>query len=157
MNGQPPAPHEAHDEIHGALPEGWPFTKKWIIGFLDERDSLIAMANVVSDLLAPTVWHVGLFMVATGLHGRGVAHLLYDALEDWIRGLGAQWMRLGVVQGNARAERFWERHGFVDVRQRAGVEMGVRVNTVRVMAKPLTVGTLSQYLARVARDRPDGC
>jgi GNAT superfamily N-acetyltransferase len=155
VSGQPPSSGEAHDEIHGLLPAGWTFTKKWIVGFVDERDALVAMANVVSDLLAPSVWHIGLFIVATRLHGDGMAQSLYGGLEGWMRSLGAQWLRLGVVHGNARAERFWERLGYVDVRERKGVEMGARVNTIRVMAKPLAGGTIPQYLALVARDRPE--
>jgi GNAT superfamily N-acetyltransferase len=155
VSGQPPSSGEARDEIHGPLPAGWVFTKKWIVGFLDERDALAAMANVVSDLLAPSVWHIGLFIVTTRLHGSGLAQSLYGELEGWMRSLGAQWLRLGVVQGNARAERFWERLGFVDVRERKSVEMGARVNTIRVMAKPLAGGTIQQYLALVSRDRPE--
>jgi hypothetical protein len=33
--------------------------------------------------------------------------------------------------------------------------MGQRVNTLRVMAKPLAGGTLEQYTALVIRDRPE--
>jgi GNAT superfamily N-acetyltransferase len=109
VNGQPPDPAEAHEEVQGTPPDGWPFTKKWIIGFVDEVGSLVGMANLVSDLLAPAVWHIGLFMVATRLHGSGAAQALYQQLECWALGLGAQWLRLGVVQGNTQAERFWER------------------------------------------------
>jgi hypothetical protein len=50
---------------------------------------------------------------------------------------------------------FWERCAFVEVRRRDGVEMGTRTNTIRVMAKPLAGGTLREYLALVARDRPE--
>ena len=155
VNGQPPTAEEAQEEIHGALPAGWPFTKKWIIGFVDETGSLIGMANVVSDLLAHGVWHIGLFILDTRLHGSGAARSLYAYLERWALGLGAQWLRLGVVQGNARAEAFWEKCGFNEVRKRGGIEMGQRVNTLRVMAKPLAAGTLSEYLALVPRDRPE--
>ena len=155
VNGRPSTPDEAHGEIHGALPDGWPFTKKWIIGFVDETGSLIGMANVVSDLLAAGVWHIGLFMVATRLHGSGAAQSLYKQLECWAPDLGAQWLRLGVVQGNTRAERFWESCAFVEVRKRGGVEMGKLVNILRVMAKPLAAGTLPEYLALVERDRPE--
>ena len=155
VNGQPPTPDEAHEEIHGALPKDWPFTKKWIIGFVDETGSLIGMANVVSDLLAPGVWHIGLFMVATRLHGSSAAQSLYKQLECWALDLGAQWLRLGVIQGNTRAERFWEGCAFVEVRKRGGVEKGALVNTLRVMVKPLAAGTLTEYLALVARDRPE--
>jgi hypothetical protein len=68
---------------------------------------------------------------------------------------GAQWLRLGVVEGNARAERFWQRRGFVDARKRDGVQFGARTHTIRVMFKPLAGRSLREYLALIARDRPD--
>jgi GNAT superfamily N-acetyltransferase len=155
VTGQRPHAAEAHDEIHRELPEGWSFTKKWAIGFVDESGSLVGMADIVSDLLAPHVWHIGLFIVATRLHGAGVAQLLYASLERWARDHGAQWLRLGVVEGNERAERFWQRCAFAIVRTRDGVQMGPRTHTIRVMYKPLAGGSLQEYLALVARDRPD--
>ncbi|MDH5264795.1 MAG: GNAT family N-acetyltransferase, partial [Betaproteobacteria bacterium] len=110
---------------------------------------------VVSDLLAAGVWHIGLFIVATPLHGTGTAQALYAGLEDWIRSSGARWLRLNVVVGNLPAERFWNRAGYREVRQRGGVEIGRRINTVRVMTKPLANGTPAEYLRIVARDRPE--
>jgi hypothetical protein len=67
---------------------------------------------------------------------------------------GARWLRLGVVQGSARAERFWQRCGYVQVRERGPVTMGKKSNLLRVMAKPLAGGTIAEYLALVERDRP---
>jgi len=155
VGGEPAAASEAHDEIHGTLPAGWPFTKKWLVGFVDAGDELVAMANVVSDLLAPGVWHIGLFIVATARHGSGEAQALYRSLETWAQSNGARWLRLGVVLGNARAERFWERHGFRETRIRDGIAMGRRSNTVRVMVKPLAGEAIEHYLALVPRDRPE--
>ena len=155
VNGQPALPTEADEEVHGPLPAGWSYTKKWVIGFFDASDALIAVTNVVSDLLAIGVWHIGLYLVATKLHGTGVAHTLYRALEAWTRREGARWLRLGVVAGNARAERFWFGLSFVEVRTRPGIGMGLRIQTVRVLAKPLAGGTWDDYLALIPRDRPD--
>ncbi len=154
VQGEPAEPGEAHDEIHGALPQGWSFSKKWLIGYIDTQNNLVAFAGIVSDLLAPSVWHIGLFMIASSRHGSGDAQLLYRGLENWTRERGAQWMRLGVVQGNGRAERFWEALGYCPTRTRDGVVMGKRVNTIRVMVKPPAGGTLEQYLSLVERDRP---
>ena len=156
VNGEPAQPNEAHEEIHGALPDGWPYTKKWVIGYVGADGSLAAMVNVVSDLLAPSVWHIGTFIVATSRHGSGDAHALYRELESWALRNGARWLRLGVVRGNARAERFWERNGFIQTRLREGVSMGRLTHTVRVMAKPLVGDSLEQYLTLVERDRPEG-
>jgi hypothetical protein len=58
------------------------------------------------------------------------------------------------VVGNARAERFWERLGYAETRRREGVRAGRRVNSVRILLKPLGGETLPAYLGRVPRDRP---
>ncbi|GAB4122371.1 MAG: hypothetical protein Fur0014_21650 [Rubrivivax sp.] len=75
------------------------------------------------------------------------------ALERLAREGGAAWMRLGVVAGNARAERFWARHGDVPTRVREGVDTNGRVNTVRVMVKPQAGGAIDDHLAPAPRDR----
>jgi len=155
VHGEAANPNEAHQELHESLPPGWNFTRQWRLGWSDETGSLAAMANITSDLLSPGVWHIGLFIIATARHASGVSNALYRDIEDWAKANGATWLRLGVVAGNARAERFWERRGFQETRQRTNVEMGKRVNTLRVMIKPLHGGALETYLNLVPRDRPD--
>ena len=98
--------------------------------------------------------HIGLFVVATELHGSGLAASIFHGIEAWAKAHGARWLRLGVVVGNQRAERFWVRQGFAQVRVREGVEMGERSNSVRVMVKPLAEQDLRYYLKLVPRDDP---
>ena len=57
--------------------------------------------------------------------------------------------------GNVRAERFWEKIGVVEVRKRLDIEIEGRIADLSVMMKPLSNGSLSGYLALVARDRPE--
>jgi GNAT superfamily N-acetyltransferase len=154
VNGEPAQPGEADEEIHGELPVGWPFTHKYVFGYRDASGELEAMANVISDLLAKDIWHIGTFIVATRRHGTGDAQVLYESLERWAQQGGARWMRLGVVEGNARAEAFWERRGYRQVTKREGMLMGKKTNTIRVMAKPLLGQPLSEYYSLVERDRP---
>ena len=155
VEGRPPPPDTAQTELAAHPPDGWPYSKRWLLGLDDAQGSMIGVADVTADLLAAHVWHVGLFIVATALHGTGAAQVLYGALEAWMRDAGAQWLRLGVVDGNVRAERFWRRAAYIEARMRTGVEMGERVNDVRVMVKPLDGGALAAYLALVPRDRAD--
>ena len=155
VNGEPAGLAEAHEEIHGEPPAGWSFTKKWLVGYVNSGSAIVAMANVTSDLLAFGVWHIGFFIVATERHGSGDAQALYRGLESWACTNGANWLRIGVVQGNSRAERFWESLGYIQTRTRGGVEMGKLTNTLRVMVKSLAGGTVEQYLALVERDRPE--
>lgn len=155
VNGEPPGPDAARETFDDAPPPEMSFSKKFLVGFHDTDDRLVGVAEIVSNLLAFGVWHIGLFIVETARHGKGDARVLHDALVHWCSLQGVRWMRLGVVEGNARAERFWERCGYVETRKRHGLVMGRRTNTVRVMLKPLAGGTVDEYLALVPRDRPD--
>ena len=155
VEGGPPAADAAKKEFAQMPPADWPLKRKWMIGFRDEERCLIAFADVLEDLFVAGVWHLGLFIVATPLHGRGVGRSLYGALERWMKNRGCDWIRLGVVAGNVRAERFWPQCGYREVRMRLGVPYGKNVNDIRVMVKPLTGGKMADYLAAVARDRPE--
>lgn len=154
VNGQAPSSHEALDEFNDRPAPALSFSAVYLLGFFDASGALAGTATVLSDLCATGVWHIGLLIVATARHGDGTAHQLYSGLEQWIRDQGAQWLRLGVVAGNARAERFWTRLGYAEVRQRGPTMMGRRSHMLRVMVKPLTPAPLSIYLALVPRDQP---
>ncbi|MDP9512340.1 GNAT family N-acetyltransferase [Pseudomonas protegens] len=138
VHGCAPQPDEARDEIDDRLSEGWSFTRKWKIGYFDGTGALVAMVSIVSDLLAPGVWNMGLFMVASSLRGRGIARQLHRELEDWAAGMGARWLRLSVVFANVRAEGFWRACGYVEARTRDGIELGQLRHRVRIMIKPLS-------------------
>ncbi len=155
VNGEPPRPDEAQHELDDVPPPGMPYREMLLLGFMDpDDDALVGVATIVGDFIAAHVWHVGLFIVASALYGSGTAHALYRRLERWMVERGAEWVRLGVVAGNTRAERFWERCGYVQARERGPVTMGRKCNLLRVMAKPLAGGTIAEYLALVERDRP---
>jgi len=153
-NGRAPRPNEAQAEFDDLPPGHLAFTKRWFVGLFDRHHDLIGVAVVVSDLCAAHVWHIALFLVATRLHGQGVAHEIFGALETWMRDAGAQWLRLGVVAGSARAARFWTRHGFREVRIRTGVDTGGPLNDIRVLVEPLEDRDVVEYLASVPRDQP---
>ena len=153
VNGMPPRDDEAWQEFTDRPPAGMPYDKQLLIAFVDDDGQWLAMASILSNFIATSVWHIGLFIVATRLHGSGVALASYSALEDWMRGNGAQWIRLGVVLGNQQAERFWQKVGYAELRQRTGIQMGKLVSTVRVMMKPLCAGAPETYLQLVERDR----
>jgi GNAT superfamily N-acetyltransferase len=155
VSGEKASPNEAHETIHDGPPAGWTYSRKIAIGYLNKANRIAATVDVIQDLLAPNVWHIGLFMIDANRYGTGEAQAIFRGIETWAVNHGAQWLRLGVVLGNSRAESFWQSMGFNETRTREGVEMGQRVNTIRVMFKPLCGGTLAQYLTWVERDRPE--
>ena len=154
VGDEPPAPDEAAREFADLPPADLPFRLNWMMGVSGTDGRLVAMAHGLGDFIAAQVWHIGLFIVATDLHGTGTARGFYDRLEAWMRAQGARWIRLGVVHGNAKGERFWAKVGYREVRERTGIAMGRRVNTVRVLVKALVDEPIDAYLEQVTRDRP---
>jgi ribosomal protein S18 acetylase RimI-like enzyme len=153
--GSPPTSNQAKEEFESELPQGWTYSKKWSIGIVRENGVMDAFATLVSDLFAPGVWHIGLFLLSTASHGHGLASQIYEELESWLHTSGAKWIRLGVIEGNARAERFWERNGYLEVRRRLNVQMKARSHTLRVMVKPIAQTGLATYFELVMRDCPE--
>lgn len=159
VNGAPARPDEAAREFHDRPPASMPCGAVRMLGLRDEAGELVAMASVLENLLAPAVWHIGLFIVATRLHGSGAAAAFHRGLQAWAMSRGARWMRLGVVCGNTPAERFWQKAGYVELRQRDGARIGDLTQRLSVRVKPLAEGDadaeIAEYLRRVDRDRPE--
>lgn len=168
VNGRPPDPDEAQVEFDERPPPHLPWRANHVLGLYARGDDdgaegpLRGVMIVVEDLVVDGTWHVALLWLTGELHGRGLAAAIYRAAEAWMVAAGARWVRLGVVSGNARAERFWARMGFTTLRWRRAVDTGGRVNDVRVMlrvpgAADVTAAEagIADYLSRAPRDRPD--
>jgi GNAT superfamily N-acetyltransferase len=154
VGGQPPRPDEARTEFAELPPPHLTFSRRHFAGVFAPGGALVGLLVVVTDLGAAGVWHVALLLLDRPVRGTGLAHRLLHALEAWALAGGARWLRLGVVEGNAVAERFWARCGLREVRRREYVNASGRTVGVRVMAKPLAGGTLDEYLRLVPRDAP---
>lgn len=154
VNGEPATPTEARQALQGQLPAGWTCSRMYWLGYRDAEDQLVAVVNIAADVLAVGVWHIGLLLVDRRLHGSGVAQRLHADLEAWAAKNGARWLRLTVVIGNTKAERFWPKLGYVQVRTREGITLGWQVNKVSIQVKALAGGQVEDYLVLVARDRP---
>lgn len=114
---------------------------------------ILAQIDLATDLLAAGVYHLGFFMIATRAHGTGFAHRLYEASERWAIGRGARWSRLGVVEANGRAEAFWRRLGYLELKRQDRYVLGDLTHVMITMVKPMPGETLSDYLDAVPRDR----
>ncbi|MFG3615162.1 GNAT family N-acetyltransferase [Nocardia sp. NPDC047654] len=71
-------------------------------------------AVVESVRLHPMV-EISKMYVLPGHHGTGVSTALMKAALDWARAEGHPGVWLGVNQENARARRFYAKHGFAEV------------------------------------------
>jgi len=148
--GGPAPPAEAREDFEMSLPEGWPCSRKWPVLF-EGADGVAGVATMVQDLFAPGIWNIGLFIAATSLHGSGRPRAMYVALESWMKGKGARWSRLGVVDGNARGRAFWARMGYTPVSVRENFRIGRLSHRLHVLVKPLGDADWDWYRRAVPR------
>jgi ribosomal protein S18 acetylase RimI-like enzyme len=72
----------------------------------------LGIATFIHDRDDPRVGYLVGMWVDPAARGRGVADRLIDAVVGMAGRVGAAVLRLHVVEGNARAERVYVRHGF---------------------------------------------
>lgn len=157
LTGEVPDEAEWVEDFMTDLPPAsfnWTATHKLIARRHQEPDTIAAILDVTEDMIDKGVGHIGLFQVATALHGTGLAHELYQGLEDWLASRGTDVLRLGVLDGNARGMAFWTRHGFLETRRRQGMAPNGKTHLSHVMYKSLKPLTLEAYRLRVPRDDP---
>jgi ribosomal protein S18 acetylase RimI-like enzyme len=158
LTGEVPNEAEWVEDFMTDLPPAsfnWTHTHKLIVRRHQDPNRIAAILDVTEDMIAKGVGHIGLFQVATALHGTGLAHELYQGLEDWLASRGTDVLRLGVLDGNARGMAFWTRHGFFETRRRQGKAPNGKTHLSHVMYKPLKPLTLGAYRLRVPRDDPN--
>lgn len=85
--------------------------------------------------LRPTV-ELSKIYVLPDSHGAGASSALMAAALDWAAGLGAASVWLGVNQQNARAQRFYTKHGFA-ISGTKTFRLGAGVENDYVMVRPL--------------------
>ena len=103
---------------------------------------LAAFAELKEGAIDPSVhgdapFEIQRFYVDHDYHGRGVAAHLMEACIETARGQGCQTIWLGVWERNARAIRFYEKRGFVDVGGKTFL-MGSDPQRDRIMARPIS-------------------
>ncbi len=160
--GVPPGPAEAQSTFT-VLPEGKGYDDKFLIGIFKgsgqggsgQNDSshkhsgekgcgeLVGVLDVIRDHPHPAEWCLGLMLLDPCERGRGLGEHLYQAFECWVAEQGGCSVRLGVVEQNERAHRFWLRMGFEPISRKPAQKFGVRESTVIVMRHMLRAASTS--------------
>jgi ribosomal protein S18 acetylase RimI-like enzyme len=68
--------------------------------------------DAVNGYPKPGIWFIGLLLFAPSQRRKSFGEMALKGFIKWIRSQGAIEIRLGVVEQNISAIRFWERMGF---------------------------------------------
>lgn len=94
-----------------ALPPRKTPEDKYYLGYF-ERDRLIAVMDLIDRCPGEDMVFIGFFMMDCSLQGQGIGSGIIGELCGYLSRAGRSAVRLGWVEGNLQAERFWHKNGF---------------------------------------------
>jgi GNAT superfamily N-acetyltransferase len=95
--------------------KAWTQRTAWFVAISDELGIGLAAGTrgrLAPEDSGPQVRQLISMWVAPPLRGSGAAEALVAAIRDWAESDGGRVLALGVMEGNGRARRFYERVGF---------------------------------------------
>jgi GNAT superfamily N-acetyltransferase len=111
LEGRPPAPNAALNEILDGPPERVPHDL-FSLGIEDGAGELLGLISGLRHHRRPNQWYVGFLLLDPVVRGRGLGSTAYWAFQHWIAAQGAESLLLAVLEENERARRFWQSLGF---------------------------------------------
>lgn len=96
-----------------ALPPGKEVHDKYYLGYFD-RDKLVAVMDFIMAYPDEKTAFIGFFMTDVSTQNKGVGSKIVSELCKYIQDVRISNIRLGWVRGNAQAEHFWHKNGFIE-------------------------------------------
>jgi GNAT superfamily N-acetyltransferase len=141
LSGEASVPPNAARALWQARPPGRPRAGKHVYA-VDVGGETVGVVDVVVGYPDDATAFIGLLLLDEAHEGRGLGGATLGAVEAVVR---ARWpevgrLRLGVLRDNARALRFWARHGFVATGEVKPFRAGSRETEVRLFDKRVPAG-----------------
>jgi ribosomal protein S18 acetylase RimI-like enzyme len=136
LTGEPVEPEDGF-ELLADLPSGKTLEEKHVLGIFDCMNDLIGVLDFVENYPDEGEWYIGLLLLDPDKRNKGIGERVLRAFEDWARQSGVMAVRLGVVEQNDGAFRFWTRAGYEPVEKRPARWYGAREQVVYILRRDL--------------------
>lgn len=97
-------------------PPGKSREDKYYAGFFD-GDRLCAVLDLIDGYPDEQTAFIGFFMMAKELQGAGRGSAIIAELCGYLARTGFSCVRLGINKGNPQSTHFWEKNGFVPIKE----------------------------------------
>ena len=124
------------DELLYDLPPNVKLDQKVIVGAFQE-DQLVGLVDCLLSFPEQDTSMIGLLLVDSGCRGMGIGANLFQHVVDLSKEKRMKRIRIGVMESNQGALKFWSRMGFVHVDTKGPVTYGERTHMIHVMINEL--------------------
>lgn len=110
-----PSKEEIND-IFTDLPPNKNLEDKFLLGVY-KFEELIGMVDIIKDFPTIGEWTLGLMLIEPGERGNGLGKIIHKELIKWAKGLGAKTFRIGVIEDNHKAFKFWSNLEYIKIKE----------------------------------------
>lgn len=99
------------------LPPGKGYEDKFVLGIVNGKSDLIGVVDLVRDFPVKDEWIIGLLLLDPSERGKGLGRMINDYLASLASQYQADKLRIGVIENNGDAYRFWLRLGYYEIKR----------------------------------------
>lgn len=114
------------------LPPNSKYDDKYVFGVFDNKKELIALIDFVKGYKDIKECTLGLMLIAPIERNSGLGKKLHENLVEFAKKLDTNKIRIGVVENNLKALKFWKNLGYVKIEEKI-LKLGERDTKVIVM------------------------
>ncbi|KGG80336.1 hypothetical protein Y919_06930 [Caloranaerobacter azorensis H53214] len=119
-------------ELFEDLPPGKHIDDKNIFGvFYNEK--LIGIVDLVQDFPEKGEWIIGLMLLHPDERRKGLGKAIHDIIVDIANEQKAKKLRIGVVEQNEKALKYWKNIGYKEIKRTQPLKYGSKESIVIVM------------------------
>lgn len=119
------------------LPPGKTYEDKYLLGIYSSiNNKLIALVDIIKDYHNIGEWMLGLLLIDEQERRRGLGIAIHDFIKDWVKEYNGHLLKVGVLEVNSKALKFWSKIGYQETR-RVNMEFGGVDEVVIVMEQQL--------------------
>jgi RimJ/RimL family protein N-acetyltransferase len=104
------------DTMFTDLPPNKNLEDKFLLGVY-ESDELVGMVDIIKNFPTIGEWSLGLMLIDPDKRGSGLGEIIHKTLIGWAKDLGAKTFRIGVIENNQKAFKFWSNLGYTKIKE----------------------------------------
>lgn len=136
IEGRLPEKNAGHDILFD-LPPNKELYDKFVYGVFNKNNVLLAVIDIVRNYKCVGEWVLGLLLIDPNERGKGLGQNIHDYVKNLVRENNGNKLRIGVVEENKIALRFWKDIGYSEV-DRVMATYGNKEHNVIIMNLPLS-------------------
>lgn len=99
------------------LPPAKKLTDKFNYGIFDKNNNLVGVIDLIKDFPTKGEFMLGLLEFVPAVRHQGLGKAVHKILIEKVRDLGAKSLRIGVLEVNNSAIKFWKSLGYIKFKE----------------------------------------